>query len=858
MQIDELLDQLKARYSEAGYGDCWSSEGPGLEKMLAGFSAKYGDLYTFEGALKPGGSGVPLLAAFVPLGNERQVLKFPRPTHTAGADLNKILADETEKLQAVRHQNIIRITFQGRVDDEVPFYAMEYLEGVKDADVYLETIASPDKLTESLVRIVRGSISGLSCLHRNGIVHLDIKPSNLFVDATGHVVVADFGFAKNIAREGVTATIGGTDGYMHPDYARLMKNLNDKNKHLGGPIERSSLRPIWDLFSLGITFTNLLRAVNKRDPAGSADYERQYIRAMAYRMLDGCFHSLTDHGPYGLPNKVFSETRYTDIAEAEQDLHKLDGTYNLSARVPEVSRYQRNTIQAASHSIVPFTKRVQRLIDSREVRSLGHLPQLGMTQFVYATASHSRLEHSLGTFGMVCGYVRSLYNDPSSPIFRQIVTERDIEALLVASLTHDVGHYPLAHDLEEVSIDVFSHTNRTRVILENPDSDLSRAITASEPNLGNACWHIRPADVVAILSKDKRDVRSQVLHSILDCPIDADKLDYLIRDSENLRLTYGAGIDVERLIHSLTVVIRPRGGSGDDVTAGIGIYEKGKIAAESVAFARYAMYGCVYWHHTHRAAKAMLNAIGYEALANVTRGASDDASKERALRSLRDQLYRFLDHAPDSQGVLPIPDDSADRDFSDFLNVDHQRMIMWLDDRGGHRAEGLAQLLIRRKLFKRALVVSRVRADVLPWKKIEYVYGELGKHWEQKRRINQLLQDAVVQRICESMGDGQTPPALLESHVPLVLVDYPPDKGGVGAVAGLEYVKEGTLQTTEGIDTDVEDLEQSLVWRSLRNDSRESLAKLRVFCHPDLLALIVSVLDRSQFETILREVLAKS
>lgn len=210
---------------------------------------------------------------------------------------------------------------------------------------------------------------------------------------------------------------------------------------------------------------------------------------------------------------------------------------------------------------------------------------------------------------MAARYVRALLADPVSPLFKQLMNEHDIGTLLALCLVHDIGHYPLAHDLEEVDRDIFGHERRTIYLLERPTSEVGRVLTSAT----GSGWHTSSSELVAILKAKGSDLslKQMILRSVIDGPIDADKLDYLLRDSENLRLPYGRGVDLEKLMHCLTVVVDDKG-SGS--VGRIGILDKGRIPAESVAFARYALYGAVYWHRTHRTIKAMLNRIGYEVL----------------------------------------------------------------------------------------------------------------------------------------------------------------------------------------------------------------------------------------------------
>jgi len=280
--------------------------------------------------------------------------------------------------------------------------------------------------------------------------------------------------------------------------------------------------------------------------------------------------------------------------------------------IPELDHHYPQTVQICSQTVTSFPKRVSDFISLPIVRRLGKITQLGLTMQIYPTATHTRLEHILGTFANTARYCDALWNDPINPIFRQIMCSRDIKAVLLAALCHDLGQYALAHDLEEADKNTFSHHDITERIL---NSELGGKHSVALSTAMKAQWRVKPQGVLAILKANpaivSQPLKARLLHTILDGPIDADKIDYLRRDAVNLNVPYGSGIDIERLVRCLTVVFKETA-PGTFIT--LGIHEKGKIPAEGVAFARYAMFGTVYWHHTVRAIKSMLHRAVWEAL----------------------------------------------------------------------------------------------------------------------------------------------------------------------------------------------------------------------------------------------------
>ncbi|MGH9427357.1 MAG: hypothetical protein ACRD2L_13775, partial [Terriglobia bacterium] len=172
--------------------------------------------------------------------------------------------------------------------------------------------------------------------------------------------------------------------------------------------------------------------------------------------------------------------------------------------------------------------------------------------------------------------LRALYEDSYSPLFRQIVTAEDCKAVLLASLLHDIGHFPLAHDLEELGKKEFSHAELTHAMLKgewDKKKKGSRAIKFADSFAGVfELWGVRPDRVPSILSAKPKAAaatrRDKLLRSIISGPIDADKLDYLIRDSVHTDVPYPLGIDVDRLLRCMTTVVISQGGTHDVPTIG--------------------------------------------------------------------------------------------------------------------------------------------------------------------------------------------------------------------------------------------------------------------------------------------------
>ena len=283
--------------------------------------------------------------------------------------------------------------------------------------------------------------------------------------------------------------------------------------------------------------------------------------------------------------------------------------------LPEVAGLgaPRSMVRIPPELDVPMPDRVLRLIDSAPFRRLTRVRQLGLVALVYPGATHSRFEHSIGVYRMALLFLRHFANEER---FTESVSAADAELFIVTALLHDVGHWPYCHPIEDLALDA----------VPRHEKSAERFIAATEiARLLDDDWGITPKAVLDLLAGRAETAGQRILGSMLNGPIDIDKLDYLMRDSLHAGVPYGRNYDRDRLIGSLCL-----NENGD----GIALTEKGKTAAELLVFARYVMFSEVYWHHSVRSATAMLQRAFFDAHERLDLGAlfaSTDGTIEHAL-----------------------------------------------------------------------------------------------------------------------------------------------------------------------------------------------------------------------------------
>ncbi|MBI4859159.1 MAG: serine/threonine protein kinase, partial [Candidatus Riflebacteria bacterium] len=122
---------------------------------------------------------------------------------------------EVRACTRISHPNIIRVLDYGEIEDR-PFYSMEYLTARTLEDVLKQAGSLP---IPDVASILNQLLDALSCVHRAGLVHRDLKATNAMIDEGGHVTLMDFGLVKDVSRTVLTVegTILGTPKYLSPE-----------------------------------------------------------------------------------------------------------------------------------------------------------------------------------------------------------------------------------------------------------------------------------------------------------------------------------------------------------------------------------------------------------------------------------------------------------------------------------------------------------------------------------------------------------------------------------------------------------------------------------------------------------------
>jgi len=293
-------------------------------------------------------------------------------------------------------------------------------------------------------------------------------------------------------------------------------------------------------------------------------------------------------------------------------------------------------------------------LDSKEFQRLRRIRQLGGDFQVYPTAEHSRFSHSLGVYEIV----RRMVTEVKSLCVE--LTEYEKVCVMLAGLLHDVGHGPFSHAFEHITN--HSHEEYTaKIILGN--TELNAILRAVSEKL--------PQDIVFIIQHTHEN---DILNQIVSGQLDADRMDYLLRDSYFTATSYGQ-FDLERILRTMRV---RKTNEGRKV---IVVKYTGIHSVEDYIMARYQMYWQVYYHPVARSYEAVFIQL---------------------FNRLKDIFKVDKDYFEDMKVLIPFLEKS-EVSVDEYFKLDENSLLYCcalIQDKEDKIAADLAKRLQNRRLFE--------------------------------------------------------------------------------------------------------------------------------------------------------------
>ena len=313
--------------------------------------------------------------------------------------------------------------------------------------------------------------------------------------------------------------------------------------------------------------------------------------------------------------------------------------------------FRHKSIRDPLYGFIDASKKEINIVDSNVFRRLLNIKQLSHAFVVYPSAIHTRFEHSLGALHV------------ADRMCQQFEFNRDRRELVrLSMLLHDIGHGPFSHLFESV----LNRVNQEKFDHE----DISCWIIDEDPVISSLVGN-KKKSIINILQKNDKDKNwessgNSLNSDIVSSGLDADKLDYLRRDSYHIGVAYGQ-FDLERIINTLRETPHK---------TRICLDAKGKDSVENYRLGRYLMHAQVYEHHARIVADQMFLKALYLAVDK------ENILDKKALRTSKKSSHRrFLDY---------------------YLGLDDRNVYDQILEKRGSDAAKILQAIKNRKLLKRA------------------------------------------------------------------------------------------------------------------------------------------------------------
>lgn len=310
------------------------------------------------------------------------------------------------------------------------------------------------------------------------------------------------------------------------------------------------------------------------------------------------------------------------------------------------------------------------LINTPEFQRLRRIRQLGTTYFTFHGAEHSRFNHSLGVYEVMRRIIEQVMEGVPW-------TTEDRLLCLSAALLHDVGHGPFSHSFEKVF--QTDHEEWTQAILLG-DTEINRVLRQVSDTF--------PQKVSEVIGKT---YDNKLIVSLISSQIDADRMDYLLRDAYFTGVNYG-NFDMERILR----VLRPH----EEYAV---IKYSGMHAVEDYIMSRYQMYWQVYFHPVTRSSEVILRKIFQRAAFLYETGYKFEQEPEMLKAFFANQVT-----------------------LEDYVQLDESIVMyyfqVWMKERDGILSD-LCERFMNRRLFKYVEYLPNTTEDL--YSEIKRLFDEI-------------------------------------------------------------------------------------------------------------------------------------
>ena len=312
------------------------------------------------------------------------------------------------------------------------------------------------------------------------------------------------------------------------------------------------------------------------------------------------------------------------------------------------------------------------LVEHPYFQRLRRIKQLGLSEYVYPGALHTRFHHALGAMHLMGQAMQTLQSKGHR------ISDAECEAAQIAILLHDVGHGPFSHVLECCLLDNVPHEEISLLLMRELNRQFNGALSLA-------------------IRMFEGTYERPFFHQLISSQLDMDRMDYLNRDGYYTGVAEGA-IGAERIIKMLDLV--------DDQLV---VEAKGILSVENFLNARRLMYWQVYLHKTSICCESMLIQILRRARFLVRQ--AGPLAADSGLGFISSEFRLFLHES------VSLTDFQTDRTYLDaFAKLDDFDVWACIKHGASHTdpvLSTLCQMLLDRKLFKIMLSTEPFAGELL-------------------------------------------------------------------------------------------------------------------------------------------------
>ena len=254
-------------------------------------------------------------------------------------------------------------------------------------------------------------------------------------------------------------------------------------------------------------------------------------------------------------------------------------------------------IRDVVHGDIFLPERFLAVIDTPEFQRLRRIKQLATATQVFPNAGHSRFSHSLGTYHVMTRIIEHFERLCAAQGMHLFHNSQERDIVLLSALLHDVGHGPYSHAFEHVSGNR-SHEEWTAHIILDRQTRLNTV-------LRELFGEDSPRRIVDCINHKKASPDNfsfaDIYPTLISSQLDADRLDYLMRDSYNTAIQFG-NVDIQNLISAMRITVI-------DQRYSVAIDEANLSMVEHFLFGRFKMYETVYYNNYKLFSEELLQRI---------------------------------------------------------------------------------------------------------------------------------------------------------------------------------------------------------------------------------------------------------